>query len=225
MPNTNLQATFSLPGAPCHPLILESSLDWSLEHRSCTGKLTILHLLSRLRDIFGYLRIGEDILGYLFGANSQMFTNSLKGMLHNNLNINAKYEFAGNFFPSRGALPPPDFGKLLALEFGTSILHRQVNYLAFTFSTVSVHHDGAGGQSQTELESSINNSFPAFIGPSPIARTKHHLRIRILKIMMEEFPRNSEQQRRRVLCGTSTTFLSTNLSLTSAVFTLPTGLQ
>ncbi len=137
------------------------------------------------------------------------------------------YEFAGNFFPSRGALPPPDFGKLLGLEFGTSILHRKVNLndLAFTFSTVSVHHDGAGGQSQTELESSINNSFPAFRGPSPIARTKHHLRIRILKIMMKEFPRNSEQQRRRVLCGTSTTFLSTNLSLTSAVFTLPTGLQ
>ncbi len=35
MPNTNLQATFSLPGAPYHPLILLSSLDWSLEHRSC----------------------------------------------------------------------------------------------------------------------------------------------------------------------------------------------
>ena len=154
----------------------------------------------------------------------ETFTNSLKGMLHNNLNINAKYEFAGNFFPSRGALPPPDFGKLLGLEFGTSILHRQVNDLAFTFSTVSVHH-GAGGQSQTELESSINNSFPAFRGPSPIARTKHHLRIRILKIMMKDFARNSEQQRRRVLCGTSTTFLSTNSSLTSAVFTLPTGLQ
>ncbi len=142
MPNTNSQATFSLPGAPCHPLILASS-----------------------------------------------------------------------------------FNSLLGLEFGTSILHRQVNYLAFTFSTVSVHHDGAGGQSQTELESSINNSFPAFRGPSPIAQTKHHLRIRILKIMMKEFPSNSEQQRRRVLCGTSTTFLSTNMSLTSAVFTLPTGLQ
>jgi hypothetical protein len=52
----------------------------------------------------------------------EIFTNSLKGMLHNNLNINAKYEFAGNFFPSRGALPPPDFAKLLGLEFGTSIL-------------------------------------------------------------------------------------------------------
>jgi len=39
----------------------------------------------------------------------ETFTNSLKGMLHSNLNINAKYEFADNFFPSRGALPPPDF--------------------------------------------------------------------------------------------------------------------
>ncbi len=37
-------------------------------------------------------------------------TDSLKGMLHNNLNINAKHEFAGNFFPPRGALPPRDFG-------------------------------------------------------------------------------------------------------------------
>jgi hypothetical protein len=33
-------------------------------------------------------------------------TNSLEGMLHNNLNINAKHEFAGNFFPPMGALPP-----------------------------------------------------------------------------------------------------------------------
>jgi hypothetical protein len=40
----------------------------------------------------------------------ETFTNSLKGMLHNNLNINAKHEFAGNFFPPRGALPPRDFG-------------------------------------------------------------------------------------------------------------------
>ncbi len=28
--------------------------------------------LFELRDILGYLRISEDILGYLFGANSQM---------------------------------------------------------------------------------------------------------------------------------------------------------
>ncbi len=76
----------------------------------------------------------------------ETFTNSLKGMQHNNLNINAKHEFAGNFYPPRGALPPPNFGSLLGLEFGTSILHRQINDLAFTVSTVSVH--GAGGQSQ-----------------------------------------------------------------------------
>ncbi len=58
-------------------------------------------------------------------------------MLHNNLNINAKHEFAGNFSPPRGALPPPDFDSLLGLEFGKSIVHRQVNDLAFTFSIVS----------------------------------------------------------------------------------------
>ncbi len=30
--------------------------------------------LFELRDILGYLRIWEDILGYLFGANSQMYS-------------------------------------------------------------------------------------------------------------------------------------------------------
>ena len=78
----------------------------------------------------------------------ETFTDSLKGMLHNILNINAKHEFAGNFFPPRGTLLPRDFGSLLGLEFGTSILHRQVNDLAFTSSIVSVY--GAGGQRQTE---------------------------------------------------------------------------
>ncbi len=62
----------------------------------------------------------------------EIITNSLKGMLYNKLNINAKHEFAGNFFPPRGALPPRDFGSLLGLEFGTSTLHRQVDDLAFT---------------------------------------------------------------------------------------------
>ncbi len=82
----------------------------------------------------------------------ETFTNSesLKGMLHNNLNINAKHEFAGNFFPPRGALPPPDFGVLLGLEFEKSILHRQVNDIAFTLSKVSLSVHGAGGKSQTE---------------------------------------------------------------------------
>jgi hypothetical protein len=80
----------------------------------------------------------------------ETFTNSLKGMLHNNLNINAKHEFAGNFFPPRGALPPPDFGALLGLETGKSILHRQVNDIVFTLSKVSLSVHGAGGKSQTE---------------------------------------------------------------------------
>jgi hypothetical protein len=80
----------------------------------------------------------------------ETFTNSLKGMLHNNLNINAKHEFAGNFFPPRGALPPPDFGALLGLETGKSILHRRVNDIVFTLSKVSLSVHGAGGKSQTE---------------------------------------------------------------------------
>ena len=80
----------------------------------------------------------------------ETFTNSLKGMLHNNLNINAKHEFAGNFFPPRGALPPPDFGALLGLGTGKSILHRQVNDIVFTLSKVSLSVHGAGGKSQTE---------------------------------------------------------------------------
>ncbi len=141
----------------------------------------------------------------------ETFTNSLKGMLHKILKINAKHEFAGNFFPPRGALPPRDFGSLLGLEFGTSILHWQVDDLAFTLSIVWPK-DG----------SSINNSFPAFTDPSPIARTKQNPRMKICMIQWKENPRNSEQQRRRALCGTSMTFLSTHLSRTSAMFTLPT---
>jgi hypothetical protein len=47
----------------------------------------------------------------------ELFTNSLQGMLHHSLNINAKHAFAGNIFPPRGALPPPDFGLLLGLQF------------------------------------------------------------------------------------------------------------
>ncbi len=62
----------------------------------------------------------------------ETFNNSLKGTMHTNININAKHEFAGNFSPPRGALPPPNFGLFLGLEFGKSILHRQVNDLAFT---------------------------------------------------------------------------------------------
>jgi hypothetical protein len=72
-------------------------------------------------------------------------TNLLKGMRHN-----AKREFAGNFSPPRGALQLPDFGSLLGLLFGTSILQRQVNDLAFTLSMISVH--GAGGKRQTEFK-------------------------------------------------------------------------
>ncbi len=41
-----------------------------------------------------------------------------------------------------------------------------------------------------------------------------------LMIRWKENRRDSEQQRRRAFCGTSMTFLFTNLSLTSAVFTL-----
>jgi hypothetical protein len=80
----------------------------------------------------------------------ETFTNSLKGMLHNNLNINAKQKFAGNFFPPRGALPPPDFGALLGLELGKSILHRQLNDIAFTLPKVRLSVHGAGCKSQTE---------------------------------------------------------------------------
>ncbi len=43
----------------------------------------------------------------------ETFTNSLKDMLHNNLNINAKHEFAGNVFPPRGALPEAITGRLI----------------------------------------------------------------------------------------------------------------
>ncbi len=78
------------------------------------------------------------------------FTNSLKGMLHNNLNINAKHEFAGNFFPPNFFPPyhPLILVRSFGLQFGKSILNRQVNDLAFILSIVSVH--GAGGQRQTE---------------------------------------------------------------------------
>ncbi len=79
----------------------------------------------------------------------ETFANSLKGMLHNNLNIHAKHKFAGNFFPLRGALPPPDFGALLGLELGKSILRRQVNDIAFTLWKVRLSAHGAGGKSQT----------------------------------------------------------------------------
>ncbi len=62
-----------------------------------------------------------------------------KCMQHTNLNINAIEELADNFFHTRGALPPPDFGPLLGLQFGKSILHRRVNYVAFALSIKSVH--------------------------------------------------------------------------------------
>ncbi len=75
----------------------------------------------------------------------ETITNSLKDMMHNNLNINAKHEFAGIFSPPKSALPPPDFGPLLGLQFETSILHRQVKDLFSPLAIVSVH--GAGGQS------------------------------------------------------------------------------
>ncbi len=38
--------------------------------------------LFELRDILGYLRISEDILGYLFGANSQMATRDSGSTMH-----------------------------------------------------------------------------------------------------------------------------------------------
>ena len=80
----------------------------------------------------------------------ETFTNSLEGMLHNNININAKHEFAGNFFPPNFFPPyhPLILVRSFGLQFGKSILNRQVNDLAFILSIVSVH--GAGGQRQTE---------------------------------------------------------------------------
>jgi hypothetical protein len=46
----------------------------------------------------------------------ETFTNTLKGMLRNNLNIHAKQEFAGSVFPPRGVI--------LVRSFDWSLEHR-----------------------------------------------------------------------------------------------------
>jgi hypothetical protein len=101
-------------------------------------KYIIINQRNAILEIIHPYVLSEDDLVTVQQSNAglkalwpETFTNSLKGMMHTNLNTNAKHEFAGNFFPPRGVLPPSDFGPLLGFEFGKWILHGQVNDVAF----------------------------------------------------------------------------------------------
>ena len=56
----------------------------------------------------------------------ETFTNTQKGILFTGLNLLAKDEYSTRFFPRGGALPAPDYAKMLGLPPGKTFLSRYI---------------------------------------------------------------------------------------------------